>query len=87
MAYRSSVAEARDGFWQLLRAEWTKFRSVRSTVLCLLMAAGLTVVLSTLLASVGRTDANTVPPYVDDFTFVHVPMTGDGEVIAHVAAQ
>lgn len=87
MAYRSSVESARDGFWQLVRAEWTKFRSVRSTVFCLLIAAGLTVVLSLLVASVGGTNANESPRYVDEFTFVHVPMTGDGEVIAHVASQ
>ena len=31
--YRSSLAGGRDGFAQLLRAEWTKFRTVRGWVI------------------------------------------------------
>ena len=31
--YRSSLAAGRDGFAQLLRAEWTKFRTVRGWVI------------------------------------------------------
>jgi ABC-type transport system involved in multi-copper enzyme maturation permease subunit len=35
--YQSQVADTRDGFGQLLRAEWTKFRTVRGWVITLLV--------------------------------------------------
>ena len=76
-----------DRFGHLVRAEWTKFRSVRRWVLGLLIAIGLTVVLSTLFASVGGTDANSAPAVADRFHFVHQPMTGDGSVVARVSGQ
>jgi ABC-type transport system involved in multi-copper enzyme maturation permease subunit len=37
--YRSELPETRDGFAQLLRAEWTKFRTVRGWVITALTAA------------------------------------------------
>src|SRR5262249_32916850 len=48
--YRSTVPSRGDGFAAVLRAEWTKFRSVRSTVACLGLALVLTVLLSVLNA-------------------------------------
>ena len=36
--YRSGVTGARDGFAQLLHAEWTKFRTVRGWIITLLVA-------------------------------------------------
>jgi ABC-type transport system involved in multi-copper enzyme maturation permease subunit len=86
MSYQSKVTGARDGFGQVVRAEWTKFRSVRSTVWCTLLAIGLTALISGLFASAGGTDANEVPP-ADYFTFVHRPMTGDGSIVAQVSSQ
>jgi ABC-type transport system involved in multi-copper enzyme maturation permease subunit len=48
--YRSTARDARDGFGQLLHAEWTKFRSVRGWVtgifLAVLVTAGLGVFLA-----------------------------------------
>ena len=38
-AYRSGLPAGRDGFGQLLRAEWTKFRTVRGWVIGLVAAA------------------------------------------------
>ncbi|HEU5475271.1 MAG TPA: ABC transporter permease subunit [Actinophytocola sp.] len=73
-------------FGQVLRGEWTKFRSVRSTVWCVLAAVVLTVLLSSLAASATSTDANTAPRFVDEFSFVHQPLTGDGTVTARVAS-
>jgi hypothetical protein len=78
---------ARDGFPQTVRSEWTKFRSVRSTAWCLLLTVGLTVGLSIFFGSVGSTDANTAPQYVDFAQFVHQPLTGDGNVTTRVASQ
>ncbi len=37
--YRSELATGRDGFAQLLRAEWTKFRTVRGWVIGTLVGA------------------------------------------------
>ena len=47
--YRSGQRAGRDGFPQLLRAEWTKFRTVRGWVIGI-VAAALTVMLVALLA-------------------------------------
>jgi hypothetical protein len=85
--YRSTVPAARDGFAQVLRAEWTKFRSVRSTVWCLILAVALTILLSLLGAAGSSTDANCAPPYDDQFSFMHQPLAGAGSVTARVATQ
>jgi ABC-type transport system involved in multi-copper enzyme maturation permease subunit len=85
--YRCTVSNARDGFVQVLRAEWTKFRSVRSTVWCVLAAVGLTVLVTMLLSSAGSTNANDSPRFVDQPSFVHRPMAGDGTVVARVSSQ
>src|SRR5450755_997121 len=37
--YRSGLRAGRDGFAQLLRAEWTKFRTVRGWVIGMIVAA------------------------------------------------
>jgi ABC-type transport system involved in multi-copper enzyme maturation permease subunit len=44
--YRSALDQGNDGFGQLLRAEWTKFRTVRGLVAGLLVAGLLTVLSS-----------------------------------------
>jgi ABC-type transport system involved in multi-copper enzyme maturation permease subunit len=49
--YRSEQRAARDGFAQLLRAEWTKFRTVRGWVIGLLAGALLTVGIGVLTGS------------------------------------
>jgi len=78
----------RDGFGQLLRAEWTKVRSVRSLAWTLLGVALLTALLSGLLAKVAvSTDANSGPRSMDLFSFVHQPLAGDGVLTARVASQ
>ncbi len=83
-----AATTARDGFGQLLRAEWTKLRSVRSTAWCLILAAGLMLLISALGATGSTTDANEGPSRrVDVFHFVHQPLTGDGSVTAHVLTQ
>ncbi len=85
--YESTARNARDGFGQALRAEWTKLRSLRSTVIAVIAAIGLTVLLSLAGAAGSTTNANEGPHYIDQFHFVHRPLAGDGSVIAHVASQ
>jgi len=48
--YRSTAQEARDGFAQLLRAEWTKFCTVRGWVIGLIVAILVTAGLGVLVA-------------------------------------
>lgn len=74
-------------FLQALRGEWTKFRSVRSTALCLVAAVAITVLLELLGASAGKTDANEQPRFSDEAYFVHKPLTGDGTIVARVVSQ
>jgi ABC-type transport system involved in multi-copper enzyme maturation permease subunit/regulation of enolase protein 1 (concanavalin A-like superfamily) len=76
-----------NGFLQVLRGEWTKFRSVRSTALCLLAAGVVTVLMSLFSASLAKTDVNDGPQYEDQAQFVHKSLTGDGSVVARVVSQ
>ncbi len=46
--HRPAVQAGKDGFWQLLRAEWTKFRTVRGWLIGLGVAAVVTVLLGVL---------------------------------------
>jgi hypothetical protein len=48
--YRSAAREARDGFGQLLHAEWTKFRTVRGWVIGMIVAVLVTAGLAVFLA-------------------------------------
>lgn len=78
---------AGDGFGRALRAEWTKLVSVRSTVWCLVATVGLTVLICLLAASGSSTFVNDGPRSIDQFHFVHQPLTGDGSVVARVRSQ
>jgi ABC-type transport system involved in multi-copper enzyme maturation permease subunit len=59
--YRSGMRAGRDGFAQLLRAEWTKFRTVRGWVIGMVVAALVTVLLSLLAASGSHASVCTAP--------------------------
>jgi ABC-type transport system involved in multi-copper enzyme maturation permease subunit len=48
--YRSTAQDARDGFGQLLHAEWTKFRTVRGWVIGMILAALVTAGLGVFVA-------------------------------------
>ncbi|TDO33804.1 regulation of enolase protein 1 (concanavalin A-like superfamily) [Kribbella sp. VKM Ac-2527] len=74
-------------FLRVLRGEWTKFRSVRSTALCLFAAIAVTVLLELLGSTAGSTDANEQPTYSDQAFFVHKPLSGDGTLVARVVSQ
>ncbi|MFE0133050.1 ABC transporter permease subunit [Streptomyces sp. NPDC059037] len=88
----------RAGFPQLLRAEWTKLRTVRRWGLTLLAAVVVTVLISLFSATSsgiettgggggGGSPAPTGPGGVsirDDFTFVHRTLTGNGSITARV---
>ncbi|MFD3522632.1 ABC transporter permease [Streptomyces sp. NPDC058653] len=92
--YRSELPPARDGFPQLLHAEWTKLRTVRRWSLTLLAGVLITVLVSLLSAFSGGSDVSgdRTPPPVgphggvvsDTFPFTHQTLTGDGSVTARV---
>ena len=89
----------RAGFGPLLRAEWTKFRTVRGWVIGMAVAA-LVMVLFGLLASAGShfgcagpgcPPAHPVGPggqaVTDNFYFVHQPLAGNGSITVRVTSM
>ena len=82
----------RDGFARLLRAEFTKFRTVRSWVIALCAAAVVFVLLSFLSAFASRAPVPAVPvgpdgeAVSDTYMFVHQALAGDGTLTARVAS-
>jgi ABC-type transport system involved in multi-copper enzyme maturation permease subunit len=59
--YRPEVAPGRDGFGQLLRAEWTKFRTVRGWVIGMFIAALVTAGLGIVAAAGSRSSCSHGP--------------------------
>jgi ABC-type transport system involved in multi-copper enzyme maturation permease subunit len=96
--YRSGLEAGRDGFAQLLRAEWTKFRTVRGWVIGMAVAALVTVLIGLLTASGSHCSANgqTCHPSVpvgpggeavtDSFYFVHQPLAGNGSITVRMTS-
>jgi ABC-type transport system involved in multi-copper enzyme maturation permease subunit len=91
--YRSGQQAGRDGFPELLRAEWTKFRTVQSWTAGM-VAAALMMVLAAVLAGIssnqhGRPAVPIGPggePVTDSFYFVHRPLAGNGTITVSVSA-
>ncbi len=95
--YRSGQRPGRDDFPHLLRAEWTKFRTVRGWVIAMVAAALLTALAVVALAGVsngsqnaGANPAVAIGPggeaVTDDFYFVHQSLDGNGSITARVAS-
>jgi ABC-type transport system involved in multi-copper enzyme maturation permease subunit len=88
----------RDGFAQVLRAEWTKFRTVRGWVIGMAVAALVTVLPGLLYAVNSHCEGPngnacpTVPvgpdgeAVTDKFQFVHQPLSEDGSITARVTS-
>jgi hypothetical protein len=95
--YRSAQRPGRDDFPHLLRAEWTKFRTVRGWVIAMIASAALTALAVVALAAAasGTNDPSANPggPYgpggeavTDSFYFVHQSLDGNGTVTARVTS-
>ncbi|MET7329332.1 ABC transporter permease subunit [Nonomuraea sp. NPDC005650] len=97
--YRSGLRAGRDGFAQLLLAEWTKLRTVRGWMAGLTLAALLIVMLGVLFATGSRSSCMNGPIEVpcpapptgpggeavqDRFYFVHQQLDGDGSITVRV---
>jgi ABC-type transport system involved in multi-copper enzyme maturation permease subunit len=94
--YRSQARPGRDGFLQLLGAEWTKFSTVRGWWVGMVCAA-LAVVLVGLLGTAaspqhGAGNGPAIPtgpsgePVNDSFFFVHRTLTGNGSITVSVTS-
>ena len=84
MPYRPSQEEARDGFAQLLRAEWTKFRTVRGWVIGMVAAALVTVGLGLLISVAGSNgcqDSPTGPVLSGAACLPKVPLGPGGQAV------
>jgi len=91
----SGVRAGHDGFGRLLRAEWTKFRTVRGWMIGLVVAALVTVGVG-LLAHDSCSNANgtacSLPlgpggeAVADSFYFVHQPLAGNGSITVRVTS-
>ncbi|WP_018505516.1 ABC transporter permease subunit [Parafrankia discariae] len=85
-------------FGQVLRAEFTKFRTVRGWVVATVAGAGVTILLGLLPGMQGSCGRNgpgseCEPPVgpggevvVDSFAFAHRPLTGDGSITVRVTS-
>lgn len=97
-SYRSGTPTRQAGFAQQLRAEWTKFRTVRGWVAGLAAAALVTVLIALIGAPTGRPtceDPNQPctgargpggEAVTDRFYFVHRPLTGDGSITVRMTS-
>ncbi len=90
--YRSEQPVGRDGFAQLLRAEFTKFRTVRAWMIALSAAAVVFVLLAFLSVSFSRSNQPPVPTgpggeaVSDSYMFVHQALVGNGTLTARVTS-
>jgi hypothetical protein len=92
--YQSNQPVGNDGFPQLLRSEWTKFRTIRSWVIAMVAAAILVGLPIVTLSNAGK-DNNSIPnqpigpnglAVVDSFYFQHRPIDADATITARVTA-
>jgi hypothetical protein len=93
--FRSGQRPGRDDFPHLLRAEWTKFRSVRGWVIAMVAAALLTALAVVAIASAanGKQNPGAHPTVAigpageavtDSFYFVRQPLDGNGSITARI---
>jgi ABC-type transport system involved in multi-copper enzyme maturation permease subunit len=90
---RGSRMAGRDGFAQLLRAEWAKFWTVRGWVIGLALAAVLTAAVALALGNAGNGGGLPAVPtgpggvaVNDNFFFMHRSLAGDGSITAAVTS-
>ena len=95
--YRSVRAPGRDGFAALLRAEWTKFRTVRGWLIALLAGAVLAALATIGIAgaangtqNLGARNPGATGPggqaVTDQFEFARAPLAGNGSLTVAVTS-
>jgi ABC-type transport system involved in multi-copper enzyme maturation permease subunit len=98
--HRSPLTPERESFWHLVRAEWTKFRTVRGWVIAVLVTI-VAIIAFVFVASdvhsscVGTGRPLACPaqptgpggePVVDAFYFAHQPVTGNGTITVQMTS-
>jgi hypothetical protein len=89
---RSEQAVGHGAFVQLLRAEFTNFRRVRSWMISLCGVVVVVVILSFIVALASHARNPTVPTgpdgeaVTDTYMFVHQPLAGDGTITARITS-
>jgi hypothetical protein len=92
--YRSRLREGRYGFADLLRAEWTKFRTVRGWIIGVIAGALAIVAFALVPGQQGSCNvAGCTTPVgpggeemSDSFYFVHQPLAGNGGITARMTS-
>ncbi|MGD0377244.1 MAG: ABC transporter permease subunit [Streptosporangiaceae bacterium] len=99
--YRPPQQAGRDGFAQLLRAEWTKFRTLRGWVIAIVIAAAAIAVVGVLLPASGQSHCGSrsgaaclalVPTgpggeaVNDSYYLAAQPLAGDGRITVRVTS-
>ena len=77
----AAATGGRDGFGQLLHAEWTKFRTVRGWVVGMVLAALVMVLLGVLLGAASRSSYSAGPGTEEIIGHPYVPIGPDGEAV------
>lgn len=92
-SYKPRLRQGRDGFAQLVHAEWTKFRTVRGWVIAVAVGMLATIGLGLVSGSSCNGGGCPAPPQgpggdqvQDDFYFVHQPMTPNGTITVRMTA-
>ena len=97
-AGREREMAGHDSFAHVLRAEWTKFRTVRGWVIGMIVAGLVTVLVGFLSAAGSHTSCGNGPCHfvvpagpggetvTDSFYFVHRPLAGNGTITARVTS-
>jgi ABC-type transport system involved in multi-copper enzyme maturation permease subunit len=81
-SYRSTVQTGRSGFGQALRAEWTKFRTVRGWLIATAVAVLVMVGLGWLTGAGSHSTYNNGPGTPDIVGHPYVPVGPDGEAVS-----
>ena len=81
-AYHTDTPTGRDGFAQLLRGEWTKFRTVRGWLIATAAAAVVMVLLGVLTAAGSHSTIQTSPTAPAVAGHPYVPIGPDGEAVS-----
>src|SRR6266545_7611782 len=96
--FRPGTAARRDGFAHLLRAEWTKFRTVRGWVIATVVSALMILLLGVYTGVRSQQDCPNGPcrpvlptgpdgeAVTDTFYFVHRPLAADGSITVRVTS-
>jgi ABC-type transport system involved in multi-copper enzyme maturation permease subunit len=87
MSYSSQVKGGGNGLSNVVRSEWTKLRSLRSSVLCVALVVGLTALMAVLGAVGSHSYGGAKPAPAFAVQFAHRQLRGDGEMVVRLVSQ